>query len=59
MLGEFCRETAVLVFVFSSLDLWLYRQTTDWEVVKHFLQSIAVAFLFLATGMALEKWRKT
>lgn len=58
MLGEFCREAAVLVFVFSNLDLWLYHQTSDWEVVKHVLQSVAVTFLFLATGMAMEKWRK-
>lgn len=58
MLGEFCREAAVLVFVFSNLDLWLYHQTSDWEVVKHVLQSVAVTFLFLATGMATEKWRK-
>lgn len=46
------------VFVFSNLDLWLYHQTSDWEVVKHVLQSVAVTFLFLATGMAMEKWRK-
>jgi len=58
ILGEFCREAAVLVFVFSNLDLWLYHQTSDWEVVKHVLQSVAVTFLFLATGMAMEKWRK-
>jgi hypothetical protein len=58
MLGEFCREAAVLIFVFSNLDLWLYRQTNDWEVVKHFLQALGVAAVFQVTGMLMEKWRR-
>jgi len=58
MLGEFCREAAVLVFVFSNLDLWLYHQASNWEVVKHVLQSIAVTFIFLAAGIVMERWQK-
>jgi hypothetical protein len=58
MFGEFCREAAVLIFVFSSLDLWLYQRATDWDVVKHTLQAFGVAVVFLATGMLMEKWRK-
>ena len=59
MFGEFCREAAVLIFVFANLDLWLYHQSDDWGVVKHLLQAFGVAVVFLITGMLMEKWRKT
>lgn len=58
MFGEFCREAAVLIFVFSNLDLWLYRQVTNKEVITHFLEALGASLVFLVAGMMLEKWRK-
>lgn len=58
MAGEFCREAAVLIFVFANLDLWLYQQYSDWNVIKHLLEACGVALLFFVAGYALEKWRR-
>jgi hypothetical protein len=60
MLGEFCREAAVLIFVFGNLDLWLYFSgDLDWGVVKHVLESTGAAAVFFVTGVFFEKWRRT
>jgi len=64
MLGEFCREAAVLIFVFGNLDVWMKSFTGDlarlgigaWAITKHFALVTLVAALFEITGMFFEKW---
>jgi hypothetical protein len=59
MLGEFCREAGVLIFVFGNLDIWLHPQTTDTrKIFTLFLQATSVGLVFLIIGMILEKWRE-
>jgi hypothetical protein len=63
--GEFCREAAVLIFVFGNLDVWLKGFTGDlarlnigpWSIVRHFVAVLIVTGVFQATGILLEKWR--
>jgi hypothetical protein len=65
MVGEFCREAAVLFFVFGNLDLWLKSYTGElsklslgwWSIVSHVSAVFGLAILFGVTGILLEKWR--
>lgn len=65
MLGEFCREAAVLIFVFGNLDVWMKGFTGElarlgigaWAIMRHFAFVTLVAALFEITGMFFEKWR--
>jgi hypothetical protein len=69
MLGEFCRETAVLTFVFGNLDFWsrllwgrlddhfhgpTKSQTTSWT-----LEVFGLTIVFGLLGYLFERWRKT
>jgi hypothetical protein len=55
MLGEFCREAAVLVLVFATLDRVIRSGgLTFWPLAA----IIGVSGLFLAVGIAFEKWRE-
>jgi hypothetical protein len=54
MLGEFCREAAVLIFVFGDLDDWLHDRYILLNIIKVF----GAALIFLVTGIFFEKWRK-
>ena len=47
IVSEFCRESAVLIFVFGNLDMW-FRSFTE-------LSKLAV--FFGLTGLLLEKSR--
>lgn len=58
MIGEFCREAGVLVFVFANVDLWLYHTQDDWGVVVHVLEATGAAAAFMVTGILMEKWRR-
>jgi hypothetical protein len=66
MAGEFCREAAVLIFVFGNLDVWFKSLTGEldklslspWAIVKHVLAISAVAGIFEASGILFEKWRQ-
>ena len=68
MLGEFCREAAVLIFVFGNLDFWsrlvwgpldekfhppTQDQTTNWT-----LKVFGLTIVFWMIGYLAEKWRK-
>ena len=53
MIGEFCREMAVLILVFVPLDL--YRsQISSWTVKVAILGSVGL----LALGMGIERMRE-
>lgn len=66
MASEFCREAAVLIFVFGNLDVWLKSFTGEldrlalspWTTTKHVLAIFVVAGVFEVTGIMLEKWRE-
>jgi hypothetical protein len=66
MASEFCRESAVLIFVFGNLDVWFKSFTGElgrlplspWAVTKHVIAIFAVAGAFEASGILLEKWRQ-
>ena len=62
MLGEFCREAAVLIFVFGNLDIWLKSldgtwKLTFWPSVYSVSKIFSVAVIFQIAGMYFEKWR--
>jgi hypothetical protein len=65
MISEFCREAAVLIFVFGNLDLWTKGFTGElgklsigfWAVVIHFLAITGTALAFGVIGVFTEKWR--
>ncbi len=65
MASEFCREAAVLIFVFGNLDIWFKSFTGElaklgigvWAVVFHVLTIFALAGVFGASGILFEKWR--
>lgn len=65
MVGEFCREAAVLIFVFGNLDVWMKNFTGDlerlgigaWAITRHFALVTFVSAVFEITGMFFEKWR--
>jgi len=45
MAGDFCREAAVLIFVFGNLDIWLKSLTGELE-----------KRVFEGSGMLFERW---
>jgi hypothetical protein len=65
MAGEFCREAAVLIFVFGNLDIWLKSFTGEldklpvsrWGIVGHVSAIFGATIVFGATGVLFEKWR--
>jgi len=67
MAGEFCREAAVLIFVFGNLDLWFKSFSGElwkldlgfWAIVEHVLGVFVVAAAFGVVGVLFEKWRET
>jgi hypothetical protein len=66
MVGEFCREAAVLIFVFGNLDIWLKSFTGEleklplgpWAVEKHVVSIFFIACLLEGSGIMCEKWRQ-
>jgi hypothetical protein len=56
MIGDFCREAAVLVLVFATLD-----QIIAPGGLKFWLELavLGVVSIFLVVGIAFEKWRRT
>lgn len=64
MLGEFCREAAVLIFVFGNLDFWLNlikakEHTVVSDATNYTLKVFGLAVAFQVIGMLFEKWRKS
>jgi hypothetical protein len=64
MMGEFCREAAVLIFVFGNLDFWLSairakEHTVVSDATSYTLKVFELAIVFQTTGMLFEKWRKS
>ena len=64
MMGEFCREAAVLIFVFGNLDFWLNairakEHTVVSDAIGYTLKVFGLAIVFQTTGMLFEKWRKS
>jgi hypothetical protein len=65
MAGEFCREAAVLVFVFGNLDIRLKNFTGElsklslgwWAIVSHVSAVFGLTILLGAAGILFEKWR--
>ena len=65
MVGEFCREAAVLIFVFGNLDVWMKSFTGDLNrlgigasaITKHFALVTFGSAVFEITGMFFEKGR--
>jgi hypothetical protein len=55
MLGEFCREAAVLTAVFIPLDLVFVDRPLTLLVG---IAILGIAGGLLTTGMAVERWRK-
>jgi len=53
MLGEFCRELAVLILVFVPLELYRAPQISSWVIKVAILGSIAL----LALGIGIERMR--
>jgi hypothetical protein len=63
LIGEFCREAAVLIFVFGNLDIWLKSldgtwKRAAWPTVFIISGIFGVAILFQVAGMFFEKWRE-
>jgi hypothetical protein len=64
MAGEFCREAAVLIFVFGNLDLWfrsftgeLSKLALGWQTISlHVAAVFALTVLFGISGVLLERW---
>lgn len=55
MIGDFCREVAVLVLVFATLD----KLITPGGIGLHgLLDVLGVSFAFMVVVMAFEHWRK-
>ncbi len=64
MLGEFCREAAVLIFVFGNLDFWLnvVHDATNpmtWATLSYTFKIFGLTIVFQTVGMQLEKWRRS
>ena len=61
LMSEFCRDAAVLIFIFGPLDIWFkaldgtlnlnYRDT-----IKAVLGVFMLTAIFQIGGLALEKW---
>jgi len=63
MLGEFCREAAVLIFVFGNLDFWAHldqraRPPAPGEATNYTLKIFGLTMAFGLLGYLFEKWRK-
>ncbi len=56
MLGEFLREAAVLIIVFSPLDRIVRNQPLTLTYVNVI---VALSGALLGLGMGFERWRKT
>jgi hypothetical protein len=64
MASEFCREAAVLIFVFGNLDVWLRGLTGELTrvnlgrqaVVWHIGEIMALTVLFGIGGILFESW---
>ena len=54
MLGEACREVAVLIFVFAPLDRWVERQP---YMLSDLWKSIGSAVILFAVGIVIERVR--
>ena len=62
MAGEFCREAAVLIFVFGNLDIWVKSLDGTWKLdfwpaIYSISKIFGVAGFFQFVGMSFEKWR--
>ena len=55
MIGEFFREAAVLIMVFSVLDQVISPQGVQFWLV---LLTLLVTTLFLYVGIKFEQWRR-
>jgi hypothetical protein len=55
MLGEFLREVAALVAVFSILDKLVQEHTVSWTWL---LSAWSISLAFLTGGIMIERWRK-
>jgi hypothetical protein len=61
LMSEFCRDAAVLIFIFGPLDIWfkaldgtLKLSTTD--TISAVVGIFALATIFQVGGLLLEKW---
>jgi hypothetical protein len=65
MLSEFCREAAVLVFVFGNLDIWLKSFTGEldklslgwWAITSHVMAVFGFTIFLCWIGFKFESWR--
>jgi len=55
MLGEFCRELAVLILVFVPLELYRASYVSSWVIKGAILGSIALLTLGIAIEVVREK----
>jgi LPXTG-motif cell wall-anchored protein len=60
MLGEFCRESAVLIFVFGNLDFWAHLDQrshipTTGEATNYTLKIFGLTIAFGLLGYIFEK----
>ena len=55
MLGEFLREVAALVAVFSILDKLVQEHAVSWTWL---LSAWSISLAFLVGGIVIERWRK-
>ena len=64
MIGDFCRETSVLVFVFGNLDIWLRSLTGELDKINFGWQAavrnvgaiMALTLIFGVSGILFELW---
>jgi hypothetical protein len=56
MMGDFCREAAVLVLIFATLDKAIKPAGLD---LYNLIWVVAVSLAFFVVGVILEYWRKT
>jgi len=60
-MSEFCRDAAVLIFIFGPLDIWFKAldgtlKLSTIDTVAAVLGIFALATIFQVTGLFLEKW---
>jgi hypothetical protein len=63
MASEFCRDVAVLVFVFGPLDIWLKAidgtlKLSTADTVNAIIGVFALAVIFGGVGATFERWRE-
>jgi hypothetical protein len=64
MAGEFCREAAVLIFVFGNLDIWFRSSTGElgklglgWPTIFGHVSAIfALTVFFGSSGILFAEW---